>query len=96
MSFRCPKCHASTTLWEDCEVPAWRAVDENLSPLQGGFPNPEREAFWDDAVGFATYGCGECSWQGSLAQLEEIGLDGEPLPDIHRDQISIEEALFDE
>lgn len=82
--FRCPGCHSSEGLWEEIEARGWRPVDETL--LESGpieYESPLR--VWETA----TYGCSRCDWEGGKKQLERLGTDGEPLPVIHPNQLSI-------
>lgn len=78
----CPKCGRDDGLYRRMEVPGWQRVDPFLKKT-GGI---ETEDF--DAEPTGEYGCGECQWEGF--KLETVGLDGEPLPFIHPNQLTIE------
>lgn len=64
-------------------VDGWRSIDETLRPTG------QREVEWYDVQSEGMGGCSECNWEGALSQLEAIGLDGEPLPEIHPDQMTL-------
>lgn len=85
--YRCPKCASGTNLYEDVYVPGWRSVDENLDVLTG--PS-DRDADWWQAESEGTFGCGDCEWTGRRDQLAKVGIDGNPLPFIHPQQMAIE------
>lgn len=84
--YRCPKCKRDDGLWAEVEATAWIGLDEFLSP--SGDHDVDR-VDWRNATRTGEGGCGECQWEGSLAALEHLGWDGEPLPAIHPGQISI-------
>ncbi len=94
MSFRCPDCKHDDALYREVDVPGWQDVDNKLE-VSGSWPNGA-DVEWEDAYFTGNYGCGECEWKGGRDSLEEIGLDGNPLPNVHVNQISIEEALDEE
>jgi hypothetical protein len=89
---RCPHCHKSINLWEAVTVQGWRSIDEYLDAA----PDPgrdDRDVDWSTAEqdGWASpeVGCGECVWDGQRDQLQAIGIDGEPLPTVHPQQMEI-------
>jgi len=83
MSYRCPECKSSDGLYEEVQVPGWRSVDEHLQPTG------DRDVEWHDAEPFGNYGC-SCGFGPYLiGRFEKIGVDGEPLPVVHPDQITL-------
>jgi hypothetical protein len=61
-------------LWESVSIPGWRSVNDELEPVG------DREAEWENATSDEFFGCAECQWEGGRRQLENLGIDGEPLP----------------
>lgn len=86
MSYACPKCLKSVSLWQELTISGWQSVDEELKPTG------EREADWTFVEEGDLFGCGECSWSGSRDQLERLGADGKPLVQPHPDQLSMGDA----
>lgn len=78
----CPKCGCDSGLYRRLEIPGWQRIDAFLKP-HGLI---ETDDF--DAEPTGEFGCGECQWEGW--DLKNIGLDGEPLPFIHPNQMTIE------
>lgn len=90
---RCPACHKSDGLWEATEVTVggWRGLDEYLEP------NGESETDDFDVLSgpypTGQVGCSQCDWRSWLRDdLEAVGIDGEPLPVVHPNQMQIEAA----
>lgn len=82
---RCPRCHESDGLWQEVTVDGWRAIDAYLKPTgtvesMGHVISVEQQG-----------GC-SCGWEGSFRDLEIVGIDGEPLPTVHPDQLQIDAA----
>lgn len=78
--YRCPQCHESDGLWEGVDVPGWRGIDEQLQP------HGQRDEDWTFAEPNGDLGC-RCGWEGSVSGLERLGIDGEPLTPVHRNQL---------
>lgn len=78
----CPKCGRDDGLYREMEVPGWQRIDSFLKP-HGTIETDDY-----NALPTGEYGCGECQWEG--LNLESVGLDGEPLPFIHPNQLTIE------
>lgn len=88
--YRCPECHRSDGLWEGIEFlySGWRSVDERLEP--GG---AEDTGDLIDQNASGEIGCSKCDWRSwSRDSLEAIGINGEPLPVVHPNQLQIEAA----
>lgn len=89
--YRCPACHNVTEgLWRGVTLEGWQAVDQHLKPEGTGYL--DCEANWDTVESDGQFGCA-CGWEGTKRDLERIGLDGEPLPTVHPQQQTIEEAM---
>lgn len=86
MSYVCPRCMNAKGLWRDIEVDGWEAVGDDLTPKSFKGRGPEREVSWEGARPVGTYGCGECQWEGGKGDLVRLGIDGEPLPEVHPGQ----------
>jgi hypothetical protein len=84
---RCPNCGRDDSLYEEAVQSGYYRVDEFLERTSGF----ESDFAWDE--GREQYGCGECDWTGGRRMLEHLGLDGEPLPYIHRGQLDIYSAF---
>lgn len=70
-------------------------IDRDLKPPKNLATRDTGVDLWTaerDVMAPMEVGC-SCGWEGARGELEELGIDGEPLPNVHRDQISIEEAL---
>lgn len=89
MRYRCPRCRSDAGLWQGIEATAWRSVDEYLKPTgeHGVDPVELASAYTNGDVG-----CTTCGWEGITDQLERLGVDGKPLPEIHRQQLQLEQA----
>lgn len=92
--YRCPKCGREGSLYENVTVQGWRSIDATLEPVGPG--HNDRDVEWDtaepDAYADFEVGCSECEWQGARNKLEAIGIDGEPLPEVHADQLSLSDG----
>lgn len=75
----CPKCKSTDSLHEEVLVTGWRSIDSRLNP-----DGLSRDVDWGD-VDHNGYGC-TCGWSGGKSSLVKLGIDGEPLPEIHPDQ----------
>lgn len=84
--YRCPGCGRNDGLFEKVVVPGWRSVDEELNPIDG---STHRDVEWSNVYSEDRYGCGECEWEGDMDDLQSLGIDGEPLPLVHQDQLTI-------
>ena len=78
----CPDCGDTDGLWLGFTVDGWQAVDADLKPTG------ERGVEWHDAAEDGQCGC-QCGWDGFTADLDTLGIDGEPLPHIHAGQLEI-------
>jgi hypothetical protein len=86
-SYQCPACSRPGTLWEAVMVPGWRSINQHLDP------EGDRDIDWPDAEPWGRdceIGCVACGWEGSVAELVAIGIDGKPLPVVHPEQTVIE------
>ncbi len=70
----CPDCRESDGLWRGVTIEGWQSLDATLKPTG------ERDVEWSTAEPDGTLGC-SCGWEGS--ELATLGIDGEPLPEIH-------------
>lgn len=82
----CPKCQRGNYLWQTVMVSGYITVDEYLKQI--GIPDADG-VYWDDQDEF---GCSECDWRGFERDLVQMGIDDEPLPYIHPEQMFIVEA----
>lgn len=90
MAFRCPSCQEPDSLYEMVMVEGWRSVDASLK--ETGRSSGDRDVEWSSVEASGNYGC-SCGWGPKYKTfLEEIGIDGEPLPAIHRNQLSLTTA----
>lgn len=87
-SHRCPSCKKDDGLWEGVTVPGWRSIDAHLTPATS---SGDRDTDWSNAERDGTVGC-SCGWEGTREGLEVVGLDGEPLPAVHPNQLELEAA----
>jgi hypothetical protein len=90
MPYRCPECRESDGLWEAIEVTVggWRELDDKLEPKSAA----EYDTCDVLAGPYTTgeVGCSKCDWRGrGQDSFEAIGIDGEPLPFIHPNQLEI-------
>lgn len=83
---QCPKCHRNDCLWQSVSIYGWVNVDEYLEIDPGTL---DHDSDYDDGY---TFGCGECGWEGVEAGLIELGIDDQPLPVIHPNQMRFGEA----
>lgn len=89
MIYRCPKCKESYSLWQFVDIEmegAWQNVDEHLS-LTGTVETEFADVCFVGVTG--RFGCAKCDWRGLKDDLEQVGIDGNPLPVIHDGQLSI-------
>lgn len=88
--YRCPECHASEGLWESIEkvVVGWRDLDEHLEIRAecSSFDFETQDGPWANGE----VGCSLCGWRGVRADFEALGIDGEALPVIHPNQMTLE------
>lgn len=89
--YRCPGCHSAEHLFEGVEVTgsSWRSVDAHLEATERA---TQVDIDWIDEWPDGTLGCSNCDWRGEKRDLEPLGIDDEPLPAIHPNQLQIEEA----
>jgi hypothetical protein len=75
VKYRCPNCGSTEYLWEGVEVPGWRGLNDELESNGRG-----DDVDWHMAESTGEYGCSDCQWTGSKSALENLGIDGKPLP----------------
>lgn len=89
MSYRCPECKDGRHLWREVylEVTGWEDVDDRLEPT--GERGVDDLDVWDVVSRTDVYGCSSCDWRGPRAEIQRVGLDGEPLPEPIPGQLEI-------
>lgn len=83
----CPKCQSGEALWQSVTVSGWVDVDTYLE--QAG--SPEVDHAWYDLCD-NEYGCANCEWRGTESMMIVLGIDDQPLPVIHPNQLRLGEA----
>lgn len=82
----CPKCQRGDGFWQSVMISGYISVDEYLNHV--GVPEDDG-CYWHDIDEF---GCSHCGWRGRERQLIQMGIDDEPLPYIHPDQMVLGQA----
>lgn len=85
-SYCCPECKDGDHLWEEVMASGWRGIDTHLKPTH------ERDTDWSIIDTMVNVGCSACDWRGQRRMLVVLGVDGEPLPEIHPLQQTLEVA----
>ena len=82
--YECPNCGSSNTLWEGvvADATSWRSL-----MVDGSVENVDRsEVQYGQWQSDGEFGCGECGWNGRKLRVVDIGVDGEPLSEVHPQQ----------
>lgn len=83
---RCPECKKMDGLWQEITVTGWREIDMYLKPTGTAEADAYNIIYAEDQGGCT------CGWEGAFSFLEVVGIDDEPLPVIHPNQLTIEAA----